>query len=82
MLFLEHKGLYGSKGVVPREEYYIPFGKAVARREGTDVTLVAVSMMVWRALEAAEILAKSGISVEVIDPRTVKTGSRSTGKRF
>jgi pyruvate/2-oxoglutarate/acetoin dehydrogenase E1 component len=71
VLFLEHKGLYGSKGAVPREEYSIPFGQAVVRREGSDVTLVAVSLMVARALEAAEILAKSGIAVEVIDPRTV-----------
>ncbi len=71
VLFLEHKGLYGTKGVVPAEEYLIPFGKAVVRRSGSDVTLVAVSLMVSRALEAAETLAKSGISVEVIDPRTV-----------
>jgi pyruvate/2-oxoglutarate/acetoin dehydrogenase E1 component len=71
VLFLEHKALYGSKGPVPEEEYTIPFGKAVVRREGSDVTLFAVSLMVIRALEAAEILAKQGISVEVIDPRTV-----------
>jgi acetoin:2,6-dichlorophenolindophenol oxidoreductase subunit beta len=71
VMFLEHKALYGSKGPVPEEDYTIPFGKAVIRREGADVTLVAVSMMVLRAMEAAEILAKQGISVEVIDPRTV-----------
>ena len=71
VMFLEHKALYGSRGAVPEEEYTIPFGKAVIRREGADVTLVAVSMMVLRAMEAAEILAKQGISVEVIDPRTV-----------
>ncbi len=71
VMFLEHKGLYGSKGPVPEEEYSIPFGKAVVRREGSDVTLVAVSMMVLRAMEAAEILSKQGISVEVIDPRTI-----------
>jgi len=71
VLFLEHKALYGTKGTVPREEYLIPFGKAVVRRPGKDVTLVAVSLMVSRALEAAEALASSGISVEVIDPRTV-----------
>jgi acetoin:2,6-dichlorophenolindophenol oxidoreductase subunit beta len=71
VMFLEHKALYGSKGPVPEEEYTIPFGKAVIRREGTDVTLVAVSMMVLRAMEAAEILAKQGISVEVIDPVTI-----------
>ena len=71
VLFLEHKGLYGSKGPVPEEEYTIPFGEAVVRREGSDVTVVAVSLMVLRAMEAAEILAKQGISIEVIDPRTV-----------
>ena len=71
VLFLEHKALYGSKGPVPEGEYTIPFGKAEVRRAGQDVTLVAVSLMVGRALEAAEILAKRDISVEVIDPRTV-----------
>jgi len=71
VLFLEHKGLYGSKGPVPEGEYTIPFGKAEVRRAGKDVTLVAVSLMVGRALEAAAILEKQGISVEVIDPRTV-----------
>jgi len=71
VLFLEHKALYGTKGPVPEEEYTIPFGKAVVRREGADVTVVAVSLMVLRALEAAEILAQQGISVEVIDPQTV-----------
>jgi pyruvate/2-oxoglutarate/acetoin dehydrogenase E1 component len=71
VLFLEHKALYGSKGEVPEEEYTIPFGQAVVRRNGSDVTVFAVSLMVLRAMEAAEILAKQGISVEVIDPRTV-----------
>ena len=56
---------------MPDEEYTIPFDNAVVRREGSDVTLVAVSLMVHRAMEAVEILAKQGISVEVIDPRTV-----------
>lgn len=71
VLFIEHKGIYNTKGPVPVEEYTIPFGEAAVRRAGTDVTLVAVSLMVARALEAAEILAQQGISVEVIDPRTV-----------
>jgi pyruvate/2-oxoglutarate/acetoin dehydrogenase E1 component len=71
VLFLEHKSLYGSKGPVPSEEYTIPFGQAVVRRAGKDVTLVAVSLMVLKALEAAEILETQGISVEIIDPRTV-----------
>ena len=71
VLFIEHKGIYSTKGRVPAEEYTIPFGQAVVCRPGNDVTLVAVSLMVLRALEAAEILARQGISVEVIDPRTV-----------
>ena len=82
VMFLEHKGLYGSKGPVPEEEYTIPFGKAVIRREGSDVTIVAVSMMVLRAMEAAEILAKQGISVEVIDPRTVAPLGRTIDSEF
>jgi pyruvate/2-oxoglutarate/acetoin dehydrogenase E1 component len=71
VLFLEHKALYGTKGPVPQEEYTIPFGKAAIRRSGEDVTLVAVSLMVLRSLEAAEVLGQQGIAVEVIDPRTV-----------
>ncbi|MGH2551253.1 MAG: alpha-ketoacid dehydrogenase subunit beta [Thermomicrobiales bacterium] len=73
VLFLEHKMLLNIKGDVPEVEAdeCIPFGKAVVRREGTDVTVVAFTIMVQRALEAAEQLAKEGISVEVIDPRTV-----------
>jgi pyruvate/2-oxoglutarate/acetoin dehydrogenase E1 component len=71
VMFIEHKALYSSKGPVPQEEYTIPFGEAVVRREGKDVTLVAVGQLVLRAIEAAEILAKQGISIEVIDPRTV-----------
>ncbi len=71
VVFLEHKALFNTKGSVPPEDYLIPFGQAVIRRSGTNVTLIAVSLMVSRALDAAEILAKSGISVEVIDPRTV-----------
>jgi pyruvate/2-oxoglutarate/acetoin dehydrogenase E1 component len=78
VLFIEHKGIYNTKGPVPVEEYTIPFGKAVVRRAGTDVTLVAVSLMVTRALEAAEILAQQGISVEVIDPRTVAPLDKSS----
>ncbi|MBI2844186.1 MAG: alpha-ketoacid dehydrogenase subunit beta [Armatimonadetes bacterium] len=83
VLFFEHKLLYGSKGNraeagalspagdVPEEEYLIPFGKAVVRREGRDVTIVGKLLTVYRALEAAEILSKEGIEAEVIDPRTL-----------
>jgi len=71
VVFIEHKLLYGIKGEAPDEEYLIPFGQARVAREGTDVTVVALSRMVLKALEAAEELAREGISVEVIDPRTV-----------
>ncbi len=63
---------YGVDGEVPEESYTIEFGKADIKREGTDVTVVATSKMVHSALEAAEILAKDGISLEVVDPRTVQ----------
>ena len=78
VMFLEHKALYNSKGPVPTEEYLLPYGKAAIRREGKDVTVVAVGQMVFRALEAADILAKDGISIEVIDPRTVVPLDRET----
>ncbi|HIH88898.1 TPA: alpha-ketoacid dehydrogenase subunit beta, partial [Candidatus Bathyarchaeota archaeon] len=71
VMFIEHKMIYNQKGPVPEEDYVIPFGVADIKREGTDVTVVAYSRMVYRALEAAEALAKEGISVEVIDPRTL-----------
>lgn len=71
VVFIEHKLLYGVKGEVPDEEYLIPFGQARICREGTDLTIVALSRMVWRAMEAAELLAAEGIRAEVIDPRTV-----------
>ena len=71
VVFCEHKLLYPIFGEVPEEEYTIPFGVANIVKEGTDATLVANSFMVTRAIEAAEILEKEGISVEVIDPRTI-----------
>ena len=71
VIFLEHKIMYDLKCEVPDELYAIPFGEAAFVREGTDVTIVAISNMVTRAIEAADILAKEGISCDVIDPRTV-----------
>jgi pyruvate dehydrogenase E1 component beta subunit len=71
VLFFEHKRGYEIQGEVPEEDYVIPFGEAVVRREGSDVTIVAVSIMVHRALAAAEELSQMGIECEVIDPRTV-----------
>jgi pyruvate/2-oxoglutarate/acetoin dehydrogenase E1 component len=58
-------------GRIPEKEYFVPFGKAKIRRRGTDVTVVALARMVYEALSAADHLAKEGISVEVIDPRTL-----------
>lgn len=71
VLFIEHKLLYGTRGEVPDEEYVLPIGKADVKREGSDVTIIAYSAMVLEALDAAEELEKEGISVEVIDPRTL-----------
>lgn len=71
VFFIEHKMLYMTKSIIPDEEYTIPFGVAEIKRRGTDVTIVANSRMVWYALDAAEQLAKDGISAEVIDPRTL-----------
>ena len=70
VLFFEHKRGYEIQGEVPEGDYTIPFGEAVVRREGSDVTIVAVSVMVHRALAAAEELGQMGIECEVIDPRT------------
>jgi pyruvate/2-oxoglutarate/acetoin dehydrogenase E1 component len=71
VLFFEHKRGYEIKGEVPVEDYTIPFGKAVVAREGTDVTIVAVSIMRHKALAAAKELSELGIECEVIDPRTI-----------
>lgn len=78
VIFVEHKALYNTKGHVPEEEYLIPFGQAVVRRAGEHVTLVAMSQMVHRAMQAATQLAKEGISVEVIDPRTLAPFDKDT----
>jgi pyruvate dehydrogenase E1 component beta subunit len=72
VIFMESEFLYGIEEDVPEEEYLVPLGKARVLREGDDVTLVAWNKMRWRALEAAEALASAGISVEVIDPLTLK----------
>jgi len=73
IMFLEHKLLYlGQTAPVPEQAYEIPIGKASIKREGSDVTVIATQVMVERALQAAEILARENISVEVIDPRTLR----------
>jgi 2-oxoisovalerate dehydrogenase E1 component len=71
VLFLEPRELMATKGPVPTEPYEIEFGQARLVREGRDVTVVALGLMVQRSLAATEQLAKDGISAEVIDPRTV-----------
>jgi len=71
VMFIEHKMLYYTEGEVPEELYSIPFGKGEVKREGKDLTIVALSSMVGKALRAAEDLAKNGIDVEVVDPRTL-----------
>jgi 2-oxoisovalerate dehydrogenase E1 component beta subunit len=72
VLFLEHKFLYRRvKDRVPEKDYVVPIGKAAIRRPGADLTVVTYGAMVWTALEAAEILAKDGVSAEVLDLRTL-----------
>jgi pyruvate/2-oxoglutarate/acetoin dehydrogenase E1 component/TPP-dependent pyruvate/acetoin dehydrogenase alpha subunit len=71
VVFIEQKMLYRTKGPVPAGEYAIPFGKAIVRRPGRDVTVVALGGMVPKALSAAEKMAAEGIDIEVIDPRTL-----------
>lgn len=71
VLFCEHKKLYFVKGPVPEGEYEIPFGKADVKRNGDHVTVVAISLMVHKALAVAEKLAEEGIKLEVVDPRTL-----------
>jgi 2-oxoisovalerate dehydrogenase E1 component len=71
VLFLEHRELLAVKGAVPEGEYEIEFGKAVVAREGKDVTVVALANMLRRATQACDRLAGQGVSVELIDPRTI-----------
>jgi len=71
VLFLEHREILSLKGLVPEADYEIPFGQAAVVREGNDLTVVAIARMVPRMSAIAAELAKEGISVEVIDPRTV-----------
>jgi len=71
VMFLEQKTLYRTKGMVPEEEYTIPFGVADIKREGTDCTIVTYGRMVQFSLQAAEKLAEEGINVEVVDLRTL-----------
>ena len=83
VLMFEHKLLYGSKGprtesgavdassMIPDEDYVVPIGKGIVRRQGSDITIIATLLMMHRAMEAAALLAGQGISAEVIDPRSI-----------
>jgi pyruvate dehydrogenase E1 component beta subunit len=73
VIFIEHESLYGIRGEVPEGDNVLPFGQAVVRREGTDVTIVGILKMAHVAEEAAQILAdEHGVQAEVIDPRTLR----------
>ncbi len=71
VVFLEHRWLYWGEGEVPEESYEVPLGKANVLREGKDLTIVATSWMNVEALHAARILERRGVSVEIVDPRTL-----------
>jgi pyruvate/2-oxoglutarate/acetoin dehydrogenase E1 component len=73
VIFIESETLYSLKGEVPDDEdFVVPLGQAVIRREGTDATVIAYTGMLYRSLEAAEDLAQEGISIEIVDPRTLR----------
>jgi len=78
VVFIEHKLLYMTQGPVPDEEYVIPLGKAEVKREGSDVTLISWSLMALKCLEAAAVLAREGVSVEVVDLRTLTPLDKET----
>jgi pyruvate/2-oxoglutarate/acetoin dehydrogenase E1 component len=78
VICFEHMALGAMEGEVPEEEYTLPFGQAVIRREGTDVTVVALAKMVHDTLAVAEELAREGISIEIIDPRTLNPLDKKT----
>ncbi len=78
VFFMEHKLLYSSKGSVPSDSYTISLGQAEVKRAGRDLTLIAYSIMVPRALQAAEQLAAEGIEIEVVDVRTLKPLDKET----
>lgn len=78
VVVFEHIDLYRSSGDIPEEDYVVPLGQAQVRRPGQDVTVIATGVLVGRALEAASTLAKDGVEVEVIDPRTLVPFDRAT----
>jgi pyruvate dehydrogenase E1 component beta subunit len=78
VMFFEHKMLYDKKGEVPEGDYVVKFGEAEVKREGTDVTVWSTLFMLHKVLEVADDLAGKGISVEVIDPRTLIPSDEET----
>jgi pyruvate dehydrogenase E1 component beta subunit len=78
VIFLEHKLLYMTKGEVPEEDYIVPLGQADVKRSGDDITLITYSYMTLKCLEAAEALQKEGISLEVVDLRTLTPLDKET----
>jgi pyruvate dehydrogenase E1 component beta subunit len=79
VIFIESETLYSLKGEVPDDpEFVIPLGQAVVRREGRDATVIAYMGMLHRALEAAEDLAREGIEIEIVDPRTLRPMDTAT----
>jgi len=79
VIFIEAETLYAVKGEVPDDaDFVIPLGQAAIRRKGTDVTVIAYMGMMYRAMEAAEELAADGISVEIVDPRTLRPMDKET----
>jgi pyruvate dehydrogenase E1 component beta subunit len=78
VVVFEDKMMFARKGLVPEGEYTLPLGVADVKREGDDVTIVATSSMVYVALDAADLLAEEGVSVEVVDPRTLAPLDRDT----
>ena len=77
-IFIEHKLLYMTKGEVPEDDYIVPLGQADVKHAGNDITLVTYSYMTLKCLEAAEVLAKEGIGVEVVDLRTLTPLDKDT----
>lgn len=72
VLIMEHRHTFNNKAHVPEELYYVPFGKGVVRREGTDVTIVSISQLAIESQRAAETLAEDGLNAEVIDLRSLR----------
>jgi len=71
IIFIEHRWVYDYVGYVPEEMYTVPIGKGIIRKAGDDVTVVAISQMVYETMKASKVLEKEGINIEIVDPRTL-----------